>query len=41
MAEQKADKSIRQMEKEQRKLAHVMGIKAGIGTQRRRKGGWR
>ena len=41
MVEQKADKKIEEMEKEERKLARVMGVKTGIGTQRRRKGGWR
>lgn len=40
---QKADKGITQMEKEQRKLGHLMGVKTGIGlcTQRREKGDWR
>jgi hypothetical protein len=41
MEEQKADKGIKSMEKEQKKLAHIMADKTGIGTQRRRKGGWR
>jgi hypothetical protein len=41
MAEQKADRGISQIEKEMRKLAHLMGEKAGIGTQRRQRGGWR
>ena len=39
--EQKADKKIDGMEKEQKQLAHLMGVKSGIGTQRGRKGGWR
>jgi hypothetical protein len=41
MAEQKADKGITAIEKEMKKLAHLMGVEAGIGTQRREKGGWR
>ena len=41
MDEQKADKAISKMEREQRKLGHIMGVKTGIGTQRREKGGWR
>jgi hypothetical protein len=41
MAENKADKAITGMESEMKKLGHLMGVKAGIGTQRREKGGWR
>jgi hypothetical protein len=41
MAENKSDRAIREMEKEMRKLAHLMGERTGIGTQRREKGGWR
>ena len=37
---QKSDKGIVKMEKEQRTLAHLMGVRTGIGTQRRRRGGW-
>jgi hypothetical protein len=41
MVEQKADRGIKRMEKEQKKLAYLMGEKAGIGNQRRQRGGWR
>jgi hypothetical protein len=41
MTEQKADIGIKQIEKEMKKLAHLMGDRAGIGTQRRQRGGWR
>jgi hypothetical protein len=39
MVEQKADKAIRKMEKEQLKLGKLMGVK-GDNTQRIKKGGW-
>jgi hypothetical protein len=39
MAEQKSDKGIRRMEKEQRKLGHIMGIRTDE-VQRVRTGGW-
>ena len=38
--EQKADKGITRMEKEQKKLAHIMGVPPG-DIQRRRRGGWK
>ena len=37
--EQKADKGIKQMEKEQKKLGRLMGV-VGVNTQRERNGGW-
>lgn len=39
MAEQKQDKQIRKMEKEQRLLGKLIGAK-GLHMQRIRKGGW-
>lgn len=39
MAEQKQDKNIRAMEKEQRKLSRLIGVK-GSHVQRIQKGGW-
>lgn len=41
MTEQKPDRKIRAMEKEQKILAHLIGNRAGIGSQRQRTGGWR
>lgn len=41
MAEQKADRGIKQIEKEMAKLARLMHEKAGIGIQRRQKGEWK
>jgi hypothetical protein len=40
MVEQKADRAIRQMEKELTKLAHIMPGKPKIGVQRVKQGGW-
>ena len=39
MVEQKADKGIKQMEKEQKKLGKLMGV-VGDNSQRERNGGW-
>ena len=39
LVEQKADRAIRDMDKEMKALARLMGIKTGIGTQRQVKGG--
>jgi hypothetical protein len=39
MAEQKADKAIRRMEREQRKLGKLIGAK-GEHVQRIKRGGW-
>jgi len=40
MAEQKADKAIRKMEREQRALSRLLHVKGDAHTQRVYKGGW-